>query len=237
MQIKKGNFYFIKDYYYDKVQDDELMKNKERGVKRPCFYCFKDSILHDLFWLIPISSKVEKYKRIYDRKVQRQIENNKNINVDTLVFGNINNEVRVFLIQNMFPITKRFISDIYVRNNLPVRISYELQKEIEMKANKVFTLVRRGNRGLVFPNIINIKNIMIKELNREKQVEKCALGKLSINQLKEIVSSCISKEEIKDYIDIIFNIDNDLGQEIKNIYNATDTLEECKEKIIKYIIR
>lgn len=63
----------------------------------------------------------------------------------------------------MFPITEKYISDTYIRNNLPVRINYELQREIEYKANKVVELVRKGNRGLVFPDIIKIKNILLDE--------------------------------------------------------------------------
>ena len=146
MQIQKGYFYFIKDCYYDKVQDKELMKNKENGNKRPYFYCFRDMMIDYLYWFIPISSKVSKYKEIYNKKVQKQLENKKKTNVDTLVFGKVNNKERVFLIQNMFPITENYISDTYSRNNVPVRISYELQQEIETKANKVFALVRRGNK-------------------------------------------------------------------------------------------
>lgn len=72
MQIKKGYFYFIKDYYYEKVQDKELMQNKENGIKRPCFYCFKDSKVDELFWFIPISSKVRKYEEIYNNKIRKQ---------------------------------------------------------------------------------------------------------------------------------------------------------------------
>ena len=63
----------------------------------------------------------------------------------------------------MFPVIEEFISDTYITNNAPVRIGYELQKEIEAKANKVLALVKRGNRGLVFPNIMKIKKIMIEE--------------------------------------------------------------------------
>ena len=158
MQIQKGYFYFIKDYYYDKVQDKEIMRNKGKGMKRPCFYCFKDANIDKVYWLIPITSKVQKYQIIYNKKIEKQIENKKKPNVDTLVFGKVNNEERVFLIQNMFPIIERFISDTYIRNAIPVKISYELQQELETKANRVFELVRRGNRGLVFPDIINIKN-------------------------------------------------------------------------------
>ena len=169
MNVEKGYFYFIKDEYFEKVKDEELMENKENGNKRPCFYCFKDEKVDKLYWFIPISSKVEKYKKIYNRKIIKQNENNRKVNVDTIVFGKINNDYRVFLIQNMFPIIEKFIDDTYIRNNKPVRISYKLQQEIETKANKVFKLVRNGNKGLVFPDIINIKNIMIKELQFDEK--------------------------------------------------------------------
>lgn len=236
LPILEGYFYFIKDYYYDKVQDPELMQNKEQGIKRPCFYCFKDERVDNICWFIPISSKVSKYKAIYDKKVQKQIENNKKPNVDTLVFGKVNNEDRVFLIQNMFPIIDKFISDTYVRNNLPVRIGYELQQEIENKANKVFNLVRRGNKGLVFPNILSIKNIMLQEMRKQEMFVNYILGineEISIDELKKIIYSWSSKEEIKDYIDLIYRINQtELHQELMNIYDENNLLEQLKEKIV-----
>ena len=41
MQIDVGKFYFIKDEFFEIVNDRELMKNKENSIKRPCYYCFK----------------------------------------------------------------------------------------------------------------------------------------------------------------------------------------------------
>ena len=35
MQINVGCFYFIKDSFFDIIDDPELMKNKENGNKRP----------------------------------------------------------------------------------------------------------------------------------------------------------------------------------------------------------
>lgn len=35
MQIDAGYFYFIKDSFFDIMDDPELMKNKESGNKRP----------------------------------------------------------------------------------------------------------------------------------------------------------------------------------------------------------
>ncbi len=233
MKVQKGYFYFIKDYYYDKVQDKELMQNKENGSKRPCFYCFKDSSIDDLFWFIPISSKVLKYKEIYDKKVTKQIKNKKVIHVDTFVFGKINNEDRVFLIQNMFPLIERFVNDTYIRNNAPVRISYELQKEIEMKATKVFSLVKRGNKGLVFPDIINIRRIMIEELKKEKKIIEYMNNKnIFIEEIKEIISNLGSIGEVKDFIEIVRETDQNLGNELVTICDKINSVVEllCEVK-------
>ena len=68
MKVEAKHFYFIKDEFFEKIQDEQLSQNKENGNKRPCYYCFKqkeDKIL----WFIPISSKVDKYKEIYIKKV------------------------------------------------------------------------------------------------------------------------------------------------------------------------
>ena len=55
MQIKIGYFYFIKDKFFEIIDDEELMQNKENGNKRPCYFCFKRKendkmyIVHFLF--------------------------------------------------------------------------------------------------------------------------------------------------------------------------------------------
>ena len=41
MQIDVGYFYFVKDDFFDIINDPELMKNKENGIKRPCYFCFE----------------------------------------------------------------------------------------------------------------------------------------------------------------------------------------------------
>ena len=66
MQIDVGYFYFIKDSFFDIIDDSELMKNKENGNKRPCYYCIKSKKYDNIIWFIPVSTKIDKYKRIYD---------------------------------------------------------------------------------------------------------------------------------------------------------------------------
>lgn len=100
VQIEQEKFYFIKDEFFDLVKDRELCANKEKGIKRQCFYYFKDSKYQNLIWFIPISSKLEKYKKIYQKKIERTGI------VDTIVFGYVEGKERAFLMQNVFPLLK-----------------------------------------------------------------------------------------------------------------------------------
>ena len=70
MQIDVGKFYFIKDEFFEIVNDRELMKNKENSIKRPCYYCFKSKENEKIIWFIPVSTKIEKYKKIYQEIAQ-----------------------------------------------------------------------------------------------------------------------------------------------------------------------
>ena len=114
MQINIGYFYFIKDIFFEIIDDKELMQNKENGNKRPCYFCFKSEKYYDIIWFIPVSTKIEKYQKIYNNKIQKQIKLGKNPSVDTIVFGEIANTYSAFLIQNMFPVTKEYIESQYI---------------------------------------------------------------------------------------------------------------------------
>ncbi len=128
----------MKDSFFKKINDKNILLNKDNGNKRLCYYCFKDKDNQNLIWFIPISSKIEKYKRIYEYKLQKLKK------VDTIVFGKINNDERAFLIQNMFPTTEKYIETKYIRNDKDVEITYSLKREIETKANYILKLAELG---------------------------------------------------------------------------------------------
>lgn len=65
MEIKTGYLYHIKDEFFKSVNDNSLMMNHEQGMKRPTYFTIKDK---EILWFIPISSKVDKYQRIIDKK-------------------------------------------------------------------------------------------------------------------------------------------------------------------------
>lgn len=155
-----GNFYFLKDDYLDKFNTDgKLMKNKEKVgdklVSRPCHYAFKDNHT-GLYWLIPISSKVEKFKKLYSGKIKKYGF------CDTIVFGELLGYEKAFLIQNMCPTTIEYVDNLYVQGEVPVKVDGVLEKELVTKANKVLALHRKGIK-LIFPDVLSIEKSLIAE--------------------------------------------------------------------------
>ena len=63
--ILQAQLYFLSVQYYQDFPDDKLMKNKDTidGVPHslPCFFAFPDSKNSEIYWVVPISSKFEKY--------------------------------------------------------------------------------------------------------------------------------------------------------------------------------
>ena len=161
MKIENGKFYFVKDEFFENINDKTMLLNKEGGNKRPCYYCFRDYDNNGIIWFIPISSKVDKYKKIYEYKT------NKFEKVDTIVFGKINGKERAFLIQNMFPIIEKYIQEKYIQNKKDVEITYTLGKEIEEKANYILKLAQRGKK-VVFTDIVKIKEILLEDLKNKE---------------------------------------------------------------------
>lgn len=70
MIYQEGYVYHIKDEYFEKVRDSNLMQNKEGGTYRPTFYCLRDNKT-SLLWMVPLSSRVEKFKAIHDKQVTK----------------------------------------------------------------------------------------------------------------------------------------------------------------------
>jgi hypothetical protein len=69
-EVKHGYVYHIKDTYFDKANDDKLMRNYEGGAYRPAYYCIKDEKTR-LLWVIPMSTRIEKYQPIIDKEIEK----------------------------------------------------------------------------------------------------------------------------------------------------------------------
>lgn len=168
--LDKNTFVFLSDEYFKDFPDKNLMRNKENiGGQlhgRPCFFAFSLPQNEDIFWVVPFTSKVEKFHVHYEKKIAKFRK------CDTIVFGEVLGHEKAFLIQNMCPVTEKYIGSVYVdiQTRLPVRIAQPLAHEIESKARSVLEKQRRGI-PLIFPDILKIEAQLLshqRELLKEK---------------------------------------------------------------------
>ena len=154
MEVKIGYLYHIKDKYFDVVNDDSLMQNHEKGKKRPTYFTIKDK---EILWFIPISSKIDKYKKIIDKKVKRYGFCN------TIIIRKIANKDAAILIQNAFPTLEKYIDHVHTIDGIPLKVSTGLQNEIKSLFKNMLGLKKRGI-NLFFSDIDTLKQKMLNEI-------------------------------------------------------------------------
>lgn len=155
MKITAGYAYHIKDEFFQKVNDPYLMSNKEKGNYRPTYYCVKDKDT-SLFWMVPMSSNVDKYKKIYDKQVHKYGK------CLTIVIGKYDGKRAAFLLQNMFPTSEYYIDHIHTKRGNPVPVHTAIQDIIDKNMKQLLHLIKLDKK-VVFPNVKRIEEIMLLE--------------------------------------------------------------------------
>ncbi len=235
MEIINGSFYFVSDEFFRKVNDSYLKVNYKH-TQRPHYLAMKDTKT-DLLWLIPCSSKLQKYEKII---AERKARNKPN---DTIKVVKVQNNKVVLLLQDMFPIRDTYILNRYIKGGQPVKIANpKVISDIERSAKKVEILLRKGVQFTpTQPDILKIEKIMLDELALEKQQIQqgkifnakphTLLGKALSKALEKVnevaqnndthITSAFAKEEIES---------NTNKQEVKDIREQNTspklTLEE-----------
>ena len=154
LKIKTGYLYHIKDEYFDVVNDENLMQNHERGKKRPTYFTIKDK---NILWFIPISSKIYKYKKIINQKVEKYGFCN------TILIKKIFDEDAVILLQNAFPTLEKYIDHVHTVGGQPARVPVKLEKIILKNFKNLMKLHNRGIK-IFFADIDKIKEKMLEEI-------------------------------------------------------------------------
>lgn len=129
------------------MSDPYLKGNKKQN--RPHYYCFEDSNYNGIYWMIPLSSRIDKYKKIVSKRTGK----GRTCDIIHIVKLDDNHE-SAFLIQDMFPISEKYIEREYTIAGNHLRLTSEhAAKEIEQKARKVLGMLKRGI-NLLQPNQI-----------------------------------------------------------------------------------
>ncbi len=135
--MKKTGFYIIKDKFFEDMSAPYLKGNKTEN--RLHYYCFEDTST-GIYWMIPLSSRIDKYKRIMKKKEKAR----KPCDILHVVKLDDSRE-SAFLIQDMFHITEEYIEREYtIAGNHLMLTSKHTAKEVEQKAKKVMGMLKRG---------------------------------------------------------------------------------------------
>ncbi len=150
MDFIELGLYILDEEFLDTYYLKDYPQNKKDG-ERPFFACFQDNKNKDIYWCIPISSKVDKYKKI--------LEKHPNAGVITKLYGDKNS---VILTQNVFPIHKKYIKRQFILNGCHFKIlDKSLKKSILKKARYMRSLLMH-NKHYYSDEIINLYHIMSK---------------------------------------------------------------------------
>lgn len=162
--MEENKLYFIKDEYFNKyvAKTSSVNKNPDENGEhnRPCYYAFKEG---NIYWMIPISSQVDKYEQEYQKSVDKYGL------CDSISFVYIKGNKNAALIQNMIPVIDKYIDKIYVYagTNVPIEINEKKKKELNAKARKVVRFARKGKK-LTFTPILDFEKRLLEELNKEQ---------------------------------------------------------------------
>ena len=156
MKIETGYLYHIKDEFFDIVNDENLMANHEKGKKRPTYFTIKDK---DILWFIPLSSKVEKYEKIVNKKIEKFGFCN------TILIEKVFDKNTAILLQNAFPTLEKYIDHVHTVDGMPAKIPETLGKIILENFMQMLKLKTKGI-NLFFTDIDKIKEQMLNELEK-----------------------------------------------------------------------
>ena len=154
MEVKTWYLYHIKDEFFHIVNDEGLMTNHGRGQNTPTYFTLKDG---DILWFIPLSSKIDKYQKIVDRKTKKYGFCN------TIIIDEVLEGKAAILIQNAFPTLEKYIDHVHTLNGKPAKVPTLLRQKIISNFESMIEMKEHGT-NLFFTDIDRIKNMMEEEL-------------------------------------------------------------------------
>ena len=186
MDIKKNGFYLIKKEFFDKI-NDPYIPTKEN---RPVFFCIQDKKNSELWWVIPMTSQLDKANKFISKYGEEKCYK---FEINTTM------DKSVFNIQDLFPITSKYIDREFKIDGVHYVIKDKnLIKKVEKKASKVISMAMVGEKMLnTSVNVQRIKNILEQEINSEKN-KKLEVEKIDINKSNGQITNynCFTGEPI-----------------------------------------
>ena len=154
MKIETGYLYHIKDTFFDKLNEKNIMINHENGHSRPSYLAIKED---NILWFIPLSSKIEKYQNVIDSKIKKYGI------CKTILIKKIAGREQAILIQNAFPTLEKYIKNKHMVDGKYIKVSSAVQRKIISNFKYMIALKENG-LNLFFTDIDKIKKIIEEEI-------------------------------------------------------------------------
>lgn len=175
-----GQLYFVKEEFFQRFSSNSsismpVKNNTSNGGRsntgRP-HICISvpdpNRPLQTLIWLVPISSKVEKY----ETEIAKQ--RLKYGRCDKIQIVTVMGDKRAALIQNMIPCTPQYISGIYKdHHGKPVELNrYDGVKVIESARRLAVLHKNSPHSGFLFVDVQGIAKALVQDLIREDRLKQ-----------------------------------------------------------------
>lgn len=135
MPLTESGLYIISDSYFVDFPSIRHMDNKHES--RPYYYAVKDG--SGLFWMVPISHKVEKYA---DKIRRDEARHRKSV---FCYIAKLKGSDRAFLTGNVIPVSAKYIKRPFSVNRVPyVLKNQEDAAEIRYRVMRYIALVKAG---------------------------------------------------------------------------------------------
>lgn len=158
-----GSLVFVVDDFFELVNDPFLKTNKGTGHSRPHYFAIQDKFESDIFWVVPLSSKIQKFDRIVDRKIQANRPH------DGLKKVKIRNREGYLLFQDMFPTKKEYLTE-YKQSGKTVQLKEN--NDLNELTKQAYAVVGLLMKGVKFNKTQpNVKRILGK-LSEDNKIQK-----------------------------------------------------------------
>lgn len=176
MRKKEVNkMYFIKEEHFKQYQKYKLFYSPRTDTKgsRPHYLCIKRD---KLCWVIPLSTKVAKYKKEEAKEIAKYKRSIK------FHFAKVKGVENTFLIQNAFPVSIYNIDNEYLNGANALQKQEDI-KIIERKLNNFISMVKQG---VTFyngqPDLIALENEVKEEIKDKEYIRNIKKENASLNK-------------------------------------------------------
>lgn len=135
----KSDVYFVDELFFDQIKEPAFQDDYVNKGRRPFYVVFQDE-MPDVYWLIPLCSRAEKYKGVIEEREKAGKR------CDILHIAELSNHKEsVFMIQNLFPITRKHLDRPVLCEGKPLLLpSGKDRMVIEEKARHVRECTSKG---------------------------------------------------------------------------------------------